>query len=133
MSCDYRHCPPRLPILPSSPARRSRAYPLASVALPLKVHEHRTRSSTNTVRHVQVMASSIFVISWKCFVLGKPRARMPNACLDSWKCRSKFLLLHTQINRLITQIPNGRRLPTHINMVRADLTPVFHPQPMELV
>ena len=23
------------------------------------------------------------VISWKCFVLGKPSARMPKACLDS--------------------------------------------------
>lgn len=24
------------------------------------------------------------VISWKCFVFGNPRARMPNACLDSY-------------------------------------------------
>lgn len=50
------------------------------------------RSNTNAAGYVQVMASSIFVISWKCLVLGKPRARIPNACLDSWKCRSKFFL-----------------------------------------
>ena len=40
----------------------------------------------------RAMASSMRVISWKCFVLGRPRARMPNAWRDSWKCRSKFLL-----------------------------------------
>ena len=42
--------------------------------------------------HIQASASSILVISWKCFVFGKPRALIPNACLDSWKCRSKFFL-----------------------------------------
>jgi hypothetical protein len=63
-------------------------------------HEHtQCGTAQNAVRYVQVMASSIFVISWKCFVFGKPRARIPNACLDSWKCRSKFFLSNIHINR----------------------------------
>ena len=62
----------------------------------------------------------------KCFVLDKPRTRMPNACLDSWKCRSKFVLLLDQMDDLITLISNGRCLPVHICMALANLTPVFY-------
>ena len=29
---------------------------------------------------------------------------MPDACLDSWKCRSKFVLLLDQMNHIITLI-----------------------------
>ena len=36
----------------------------------------------------KVRASSIKVISWKCFVLGMPKHLMPWACLNSWKCLS---------------------------------------------
>lgn len=36
-----------------------------------------------SITDLQASASSMRVISWKCFVFGKPRARMPNACLDS--------------------------------------------------
>jgi hypothetical protein len=65
------------------------------------------RSNTNAMKYVQVIASSIFVISWKCLVLGKPRARIPNACLDSWKCRSKFFLSRIRVNHLTAPISHG--------------------------
>jgi hypothetical protein len=66
------------------------------------MHNKRTmRSNTGEVGYVRAIASSIFVISWKCLVLGKPRARIPNACLDSWKCRSKFFLSQICVNRLV--------------------------------
>src|SRR6267154_6215717 len=106
MSCDYRHCPPHLPTLPSSPAQIFHADLLASIVPPL--HELGCiRAQCGVIQvvvgYVQVIASSIFVISWKCLVLGKPRARIPNACLDSWKCRSKFFLSQISVSRLATQ------------------------------
>src|SRR5258708_3606601 len=128
MSCDCRHCPPHLPILPSSPAQRSHDDLLASIAPPLQeVSIKRTvRSNTDVVGYVQAIASSILVISWKCLVLGKPRARIPNACLDSWKCRSKFFLSQIRVNHLHHTCIIKERLPPHIHMVRTDLTPIFY-------
>src|SRR6266478_4840603 len=95
-------------------------------------HEHMMRDNTNVVGYVQVIASSIFVISWKCLVLGKPRARIPNACLDSWKCRSKFFLSQIRVNSLTT-LHHMKDLPPHVYMIRANLTPILDPQSVELI
>ena len=72
------------------------------------------------------------VISWKCFVFGNPSARIPNACRDSWKWRSKFFLREKH------EIRNGARhiqanLPSHIHVVGADFATILNAETMQLV